>query len=314
MSERPVLVLGGTGHTGERLCLRLRRNGRAVRVVTRKPESDIATRLKNAGCEIVRGDAAQRWTLFDAAEGCGAAVCCAHIRHGEALAQACRRAGIKSLVALSSTRALSSVPPPTIAPVRRGEEAVRRSRLRWTILRPSMIVGGRRDNNLEPLVEKMRRWSALPLPDGGRHHVQPVYAEDVVDAITAALKNDGSIGRTLTLAGPEPLTLRAMLETLADAYQLHVVFLPVPAAGAARLCGLAEPLIPMAAHWREGFLRAREDRIFDISEARGVLDYAPLDFASLAQVKAAGQAEPEYVYADVLAPAPGGLRNAGAHH
>ena len=63
-----VLVTGGTGFTGGRLCLKLAGRGYRVRTVARSPEK--AAALAKSGVEVVPGDLKDRESLRRAARGC----------------------------------------------------------------------------------------------------------------------------------------------------------------------------------------------------------------------------------------------------
>lgn len=54
--SRTILVSGATGQQGGAVARELLAGGHAVRVMTRKPESDAARRLAGLGAEVVRGD------------------------------------------------------------------------------------------------------------------------------------------------------------------------------------------------------------------------------------------------------------------
>ncbi|MGD8922878.1 MAG: NmrA/HSCARG family protein [Candidatus Zixiibacteriota bacterium] len=69
--KRIILVTGATGAQGGSVARHLLARGKfGVRCLTRHPESEKAKALKDAGCEIVRGDLADPASLPPALEGC----------------------------------------------------------------------------------------------------------------------------------------------------------------------------------------------------------------------------------------------------
>ena len=123
----------------------------------------------------------------------------------------------------------------------RAEDLVRRSGLRHTILRPTMIFG-----KGAPVLEGLRRLAAAavtPIFGDGRTLVQPVFVDDVA-SLTASIVQGGAFdGRVIEIGGPdviaiEPLLLkiRAFLKGSAPRI-VHVPVRPVAA-----LLGALEPI------------------------------------------------------------------------
>ena len=86
-----------------------------------------------------------------------------------------------------------------------------------TILRPSLLVGrqvGRRDSKL---VQRLRTFVSekpfVPLINGGRGKLQPLFIGDMVEAIARCVgtAHDGAI---LELGGPEVVTMRELVGKL----------------------------------------------------------------------------------------------------
>jgi len=156
-------------------------------------------------------------------------------------------------------------------------------------LRPTMIFGDEQDGNLTRLMRAIQRWPVLPLPGGGRNLVQPVFVTDVAGAVHAALTRDGALGHTYDLGGPQPMTYREMLMSMAAAMGRTIRIVPVP----------IEPLLPLvwlfqkiAAHptlTTAQLRRMKEDRTVDITAARSDLDFDPMPFAAAFERKLSGR-------------------------
>lgn len=275
----PILLTGATTHTGRRLARRLLECGAALRCLVhttahrgRLPE--------HARLEVVTGSADSPADLHRALGGVATVIHLAGHRFTPGLVAALASQAPREfrLLVQSSTRLFSRFETPTRASVEHAEGAVCGAprTVRWTILRPAMIFGGPEDNNLQRVANALRRWRVFPLIGGGRNLVQPLFVWDLVAAHVAALQRPESQGQAYTLAGPEAVAYRAMIEAVARAAGLpRPLFVPLPIAPlllAARLaCGVwrRSPLHP------EMVERFAEDKAFDIAPARRDLGFAP---------------------------------------
>lgn len=292
-------MLGGTGHTGERLARRLVRRGHEVRILSRRGSADpVLAGLLRWGAIHVPGDATRRWTLWEAAEGCDAIVSCAHIRHAEAVVQAASRLGIQRFVQMSSTRRYTRFPCPTSREVITGERLIMASRLDYTIVRPTMIYGGRRDNNVTRLVDwfKRRRW--FPQFGDGRNLLQPIFVEDLVDVLDRVVADPAATcRRDYTLAGPVAVPYRQFLREACEAVRREPpILLPVPLAIALVGAAVLGRLMPGRGLSAEQVRRLAEDKDVDITTAVRELGFAPRPWAVGIGEKVAGRAEIEYLY------------------
>jgi nucleoside-diphosphate-sugar epimerase len=125
----------------------------------------------------------------------------------------------------------------------------------------------------------------VPLPDGGRHLVQPVFVDDVVEAFAAAVARPDVIGASIVVAGPEPIAYAEFVRACAAAAGRCAHILPVPSA---LLTGIAE--LMAAVGLRPSFnaaelRRAAETKRFDVAALRDRLGVAPRSFAEGLRLK-----------------------------
>jgi NADH dehydrogenase len=78
------------------------------------------------------------------------------------------------------------------------------------------------------LAQLARRLPMLPLIGGGHTRLQPVYVEDVAEAIALMLTDSSSAGRTYELAGPRVYTLRELVEIVLRLVGKQRLLVPVP--------------------------------------------------------------------------------------
>ncbi|PXW99189.1 NADH dehydrogenase [Sphaerotilus hippei] len=243
--HRRILVLGGTGFVGRSFVARwLADIGPGTTLVVPSRHAARARALASLpGVELVQADVHDPARLAALVAGCDAVVNLIAVLHGSAarfervhveLAQqigaACRRAGVRRLVHVSAlgvpVEGSASAPSNYLRSKARGEQALRASGLDLTVLRPSVIFGA--EDRFLNLFARLQALAPM-LPLAGAHaRFQPVWVEDVAQALVNSLRDDRCIGRTFECAGPEVHTL-AELVRLAGAWSGHRrLIVPLP--------------------------------------------------------------------------------------
>ncbi len=249
-----VALTGGTGFVGSHVADALLAAGFRVRALVRRP--DDPAWLKGAGVTFVKGDVREAATLPALVEGASAVVHAAGktSARNEAEYMASNAAGTENVAAAVRERApgahvvlVSSLaaagPGERKRPVRAsdaprpvssygrsklaGEEALRRSGVPFTILRPCAVYGPRETAIRDLFVAASK--GVVPVLAGGRPRIQMVYGPDVAAAVAGAIGR-GARGETFFAAHPEVLDYAAIAETLAGLPSRRPFRLPVPAA------------------------------------------------------------------------------------
>ncbi|MGA0610475.1 complex I NDUFA9 subunit family protein [Caldimonas sp. KR1-144] len=260
-----VLILGGTGFVGRALVARLVSRhfggGGEITVPSRRPaRAKALTSLPTV--ELVQADVHDEATLARLVAGRDAVVNLVAILHGSQaqfthvhvdlprkLAAACRRAGVRRLLhvsALGVPDAGLAAPSRYLRSKTAGEAVLREAGLDLTLLRPSVIFG-EDDRFLNLFARLQALLPVMPLA-GADARFQPVWVEDVAQAIAVCLDDPSTIGQTLELAGPHVYTL-SELARLAGRWSGHErAVLPLPDALARLQAGLlallpGEPLM-----------------------------------------------------------------------
>lgn len=165
--------------------------------------------------------------------------------------------------------------------IRRSETTVleqsRKRGITATILRPTMIYDGHRDENVARLRRFIRRFRFFPLAGGGLGLRQPVHAADVAQFCVELSRQRNQDSRVLSIGGAEVITYREMIRRLFVEEKLtpRIVSLPLPLIYAgAKLAGHIGLLGSVAPEFVK---RINEDLNVDASEARG-FGFAPRGF------------------------------------
>jgi NADH dehydrogenase len=247
-----VAVFGGTGFVGSYVVDELIGQGHEPSLLVRPgSEGD----LRQPGhVRAVTGDIADGDAVRAVAEGCDAAIYLIGILRefpergitfqalqyeGAARAiDAAVETGVRRFLLMSANGV-----KPEGTPYQRtkyaAEEHLRAAGLDWTIFRPSVIFGDPRGHRefATQLCEEVIRMpvpaplfheGVLPLK-AGRFLLSPVHITDVASAFAASLAMPETIGETYALGGPDALSWKSILETVAAAAGVSKLMLPAPA-------------------------------------------------------------------------------------
>lgn len=237
-----VVVFGGAGFLGRRLVHRLAAEDMTVRVAVRHPEH-ARIELRAIGLDQVRvvtADVRDQASVAAAiaeadavinavsayVEKGGVTFEAVHIRGAENVAREAVAAGVARLVLVSGIGADPDSSSPYIRARGRGEVMVRRAFPGATIVRPGAMFGPG-DALFATLAELARLLPVLPLIGGGTR-LQPVFVEDVAEAIANIVTDPGSVGQTYELAGPRVYTLRELVNMTLRIIGKRRLLIPVP--------------------------------------------------------------------------------------
>ena len=233
MNPKRVVIVGGSGFIGSAIANRLCKEGVKVLIPTRR-RSRAGHVLLLPNAEVVEGnvhDVALLARLFEGADAVVNTVGVLHSRPGkpfgpdfarahvelpQKIVAACRKASVPRLVHISALGAYSDGPSEYQRSKAAGETAIRTGspEIAWTILQPS-VVFGRGDSFLNLFADLARMFPVLPLA-GATARFQPVYVEDVAEAVWQSLTRDDAGGQTFQLAGPTVYTLRQLVAYAAN--------------------------------------------------------------------------------------------------
>jgi len=238
-----ILVTGGAGFIGSHLVKRLVHEGKEVRVLIRNKErAEREGRLKDLAVDWVEGDINQPDSLYKAILGVDAVI------HTVAIAiekgkntfesineqgtvnvvEAALQANVKRLLNLSQLGADPDLPYRLLASKGKAQAYVAKSELDWTAFRPSVIWGPE-----DEFANTFARLVALtplifPIIGDGSATFQPVWVEDVVEAIVKTIDDPKTIRKEFELGGPEVLTIEEIERRTLAALNTKRLFIRFP--------------------------------------------------------------------------------------
>ena len=238
-----IVVFGGSGFLGRRLVQCLVSQGTTVHIAVRHPEQ-ARNILRQVGLERTRvfhADVRDQASVNAVVAGADAVVIAVsayvetgnatfhavHVQGAQTVAREAAAASVARLVLVSGLGANPQSSSPYIRARGRGELLVQQLFQGATIVRPGAMFGTG-DALFSKFAALSRVLPVLPLIGGGQTRLQPVYVEDVAEAIRRMLNLPETAGRIYELAGPQVYTLDELLKMTLQLTGRWRLLVPMP--------------------------------------------------------------------------------------
>jgi uncharacterized protein YbjT (DUF2867 family) len=232
MRPQSIAVLGGTGFLGTRLVARLIKDGRRVTVLSRDREQHkhllVLPGLTLQNCDVY--EEAQLSEHFRGKDVVinlvgilnergfgGSGFRRAHTELTRGVLQAARSAGVTRLLQVSALKAAVDAPSYYLRSKGEAERLIRETSsasLDWTIFQPSVMFGPGDSflNRFAGLLAISPKVFPLAKPHA---RFQPVFVDDVIEALLRCLHGGASSRQTYELGGPQIYSLREIVGLVA---------------------------------------------------------------------------------------------------
>lgn len=266
-----VLVFGASSQVGHFLLPRLLASGESVLAVSRTP------RLSQPELDWLLGqlpDQVPELPVLSAVLGCGPLPALAEWLERTPLENSPRIVVLSSMSAEAKRDSDLAAERELSRQLQAGEAALAavcdRRGYAWTVLRPTLIYGAGLDHSLTPIARRAMRIRVFPLPAG--HGLrQPVHADDLAQAMLAALECPAAAGRVLAIGGGERLPVPEMFARVRRSLPRRSLPVPLPS----WLLRCAGGLLP---RWRGPLSRLQVDLVADNDEVQRLLGVRPRAF------------------------------------
>jgi nucleoside-diphosphate-sugar epimerase len=240
---RLILITGGTGAMGSVLVERLLGRGYAIRVLT-LPGDPNAERFREKGIDIRYGDVANVMECRGICDGVSTVLHLAAIiitpdqslytsinaggtRNMVREAQA---SGVSHFIHVSSASVVYPRPTPYSISKRLAEECVRKSKLSWTIVRPTLVYGETGGQEFDMFLRYLERFPIVPFIGRGEALKRPVYVGDVVAGLMTLATMEAGTSKVYNFSGKTVVSIRDFARlclTFSGSHRKPMAHLPV---------------------------------------------------------------------------------------
>jgi nucleoside-diphosphate-sugar epimerase len=242
-NKQRILITGGTGAMGGVLVERLLGLGYDVRVLT-LPHDPNAGRLTGTKVDLRYGDVADDGQCRGLCDGVSVVLHLAAIiitgdesRYTSINAGGTRNmvreaegAGVSHFIHVSSASVLYLHSTPYSISKRLAEQFVGKSKLSWTIVRPTLVYGKKGGQEFDMFLKYLLRFPVVPFIGSGTALKRPVYVDDVVDGLVTLATQPQGQGKTYNFSGGSAITIRdfsRLCLTLSGRAYKPIVTIPV---------------------------------------------------------------------------------------
>lgn len=234
-----VLVTGGTGVIGDATITALLQRGHSVRLLSRHAAEDV--KRWSQGVAPWPGDVAVAASVEGAAAGCDAVLHIAGIieeSDEDATFERVNVEGTRHVLTEAARAAVQKFVYVSSLGADRGDSAYHRSKRAaealvreyggaWVIVRPGATYGPG-DAHVSRLLKMVRTLPAIPVVGSGEQRFQPLWHEDLAEALAIALERADVFGVALDIAGREVTSERDLIARMEELTGRHPVLVPIP--------------------------------------------------------------------------------------
>jgi uncharacterized protein YbjT (DUF2867 family) len=239
---RTITVFGGTGFLGSRIVRHLLNHEFPVRIASRHPDRGLGrSDPENPLLQSVEANIHDKRSVADALAGTYGVINAVslyrergsetfysvHVESAQRVAAQARRAGVERLVHVSGIGADAASPSSYIRMRGEGERAVRAEFADACLVRPAVMFG-QDDAFLSTILKLLRRLPIYPMFGRGQTRLQPVYVEDVAEAVARIMERAESRPTVFELGGPTLYSYEQLLRAIARQAGLAPLLIPIP--------------------------------------------------------------------------------------
>jgi nucleoside-diphosphate-sugar epimerase len=280
-----VLLIGATGFLGLPVIKKLLKSSYEVNCLVRtsSDRSDLLDVLEPAGKKIVFsiGTLQSEDSIIPVIKKANSIVYMVDLKHThllQAFLNTVKRTGLKRVVFISSTTVLIPLESTVKNQKINSESLIKNSGLDYTILRPSMIYGSKDDINFSKMIRFIKKKGFFITFGSGNNLIQPIYIEDVADAVSNVLDNKKTYSKIYNIAGKNPIKYNDMLNIIRNKLKKQFKVIKLPIKFSKFLISIYTKISKNPILTPDQIERMGIDKVYSYQKARADFDFSPVSF------------------------------------
>ena len=281
LEENELLVIGASGHTAKYFFERLSKENyqKKIKCLLRSHSQIDHLKCYDLNLEFIYVDFDEIDSLKTSMKGVKILLNIAGINVSEKIVRAGTEVGVNWFICVHTTGRYSKFKSASAGYIEI-EDRLLKNFSNLTILRPTMIYGSSRDQNMYKLIQYIHEHKFYPVFGNGKNLMSPVNAKDLGNAYYDVIQNkNATFGNQYNLSGKSDITYISILEEVASAMKKKVFFINLPI----WFCVVAVYLMNFVLRSRspvsvEQVLRMKEDKVFSWKDAYADFGYSPMSF------------------------------------
>ena len=281
LEENELLVIGASGHTAKFFFERLSKENyqKKIKCLIRSHSQVDHLKCYDLNLEFIYVDFDEIDSLKTSMKGVKILLNIAGIEVSEKIVRAGTEVGVNWFICVHTTGRYSKFKSASVGYIEI-EDRLLKNYSNLTILRPTMIYGSSRDQNMYKLIKYIHKSMFFPVFGNGNNLMSPVHAQDLGDAYYDVFQNrNTTFGKQYNLSGKLDITYISILKETASALKKKVFFIHLPI----WFCLVATYLMNFVLRSRspisvEQVLRMKEDKVFSWKDAYADFGFSPMSF------------------------------------
>ncbi len=277
-----LYVTGITGHSGRWFLERLVKDNYRGKLRCVVLEDSDKTFLEGTGLDIetVVGDLNDQEFLTASMSGCKMVLHIASIFYSKNVVSAAVHNCVEWAILVHTTGRYSKYKSASEEYINIEEYVLKfRDRISITVLRPTMIYGSSRDQNMYKLISFLHKIKFFPMFGEGNNLMQPVHARDLGNAYYDVILNrNATFNKSYNLPGKKPLAYIDLVSIVSNTLGRKNVIVKIPLWISTMSAKVYNAFDKNAIISVEQVLRMLEDKAFGYEEAMRDFGYSPLSF------------------------------------
>jgi nucleoside-diphosphate-sugar epimerase len=280
-----IYIAGGTSFLGKKVIKKLLNEGLHVRCLFRSEAArsklaDLGDNFKSQ-IDLTGGNLYSSDSLIYSLKGMQSAIYMVRLEYVDFVKNfldAALKCGLRRVIFVSSTTTMLPTENKFKILKLESEELIKKSGLNYTILRPTMIYGGKGDNNFFKMLSFIKKKGFFVIFGSGKNLIQPVHADDVADAIFKVLDNTVSFKKTYVICGKDALQYNEMLQIVRNALEKNFRIIKLPIGASKFAVNVYKKIVKKSDFNSDQIERMKINKAYSYEEAGRDFGFAPMSF------------------------------------